>query len=203
MNNTVNGVIQEIIERPVSNGKTAYDVIIVGDERTFGAGFRRPNASIGDTVTFNFFVNGAGYNNIVNSVRVTAKASASVGGVGVPVQSTPASTQTTPEGYNGTQQGVPAIGVAGQAANVADASTLASGAVPAHRQQAWGFAANRAIDFLTLAHTMGALKVGKNKADNLDAVKALLDGYTEMFYNEALQAKVTKIADSGTVTGEG
>jgi hypothetical protein len=197
-NNTVTGIIQDIIERPLSNSKLAYDIFIIGDERQFGAGFKRPNASVGDTVTFSFFVNGAGYNNIINQVRVTAKASASVSGMGVPAQSTPASNTAATEGQEGTLQGVPATTIAGQVANVAEGPSLASGTAPAHRQQAWGFAANRAIDFLTLAHTIGALKVGKNKTDNLDAIKALLDSYTEMFYNEALQAKVTKITDSGT-----
>ena len=47
----INGIVQEIQERPVMNGtKTAYDLIVSGQK--YGAGLFAPKCKVGDYVTF-------------------------------------------------------------------------------------------------------------------------------------------------------
>lgn len=66
----VAGVVQEIQERPVAGGKTAYNVVVGG--QGYGAGLYAPKAKVGDYVEFEVD-EARGYKNVARgTLRVSA-----------------------------------------------------------------------------------------------------------------------------------
>lgn len=69
MSNEITGVIQDIRTRSVAGGKTAYNIVIAGQE--YGAGLFAPKADVGDYVKFELDES-RGYKNVAKgSLKVS------------------------------------------------------------------------------------------------------------------------------------
>lgn len=66
----ITGVLQEIQSRPVSGGKTGYDIVVAGQK--YGYGLYAPKAKVGDYVKFDLD-DSRGYKNVArNTLKVSA-----------------------------------------------------------------------------------------------------------------------------------
>lgn len=70
MSNQVTGVVQQVVSKSVSGGKTAYDITVAG--KSYGYGLYPPKAKEGDYVKFDVD-DSRGYPNVArNSMKVSA-----------------------------------------------------------------------------------------------------------------------------------
>jgi hypothetical protein len=70
MSKVITGVVQEIIKKSVSGGRTGYDIVVAG--QTYGCGLYPPKCAEGDYIKFDLD-DSRGYKNVArNSLKVSA-----------------------------------------------------------------------------------------------------------------------------------
>lgn len=172
MSESITGIIQKIETRSVAGGKTAYNIVVGG--QSYGAGLYAPKAKEGDYVKFNVDES-RGYKNVErNSLKVSANKPPAE--AVAEAQST-APKQSTTGGSFDTKQ-----------------DTIS-------RQSA----ANTAIAFLQLLSANDALGLPaatSKKGSKQQALEAILEKYTQQFYEANTGVVYKSIAPDSKPTAE-
>lgn len=167
MGTQVQGQIKRIITRKAGSG-TAYTLQLM-DGKYYGAGFKPPACSEGDTVSFEYFENKAGYTQIVDGSIKT-------------VEGAPAA---APQG-----QAAPNVGGQGKTGYWDEKEKRDLRTQKAIQYQA---SRNAAIDVAKMALEHDCLSLGQKKADKLDVLLAFIDETTDRFNQD-----VSDITENGS-----
>lgn len=166
MGTQTQGQIKRIITRKAGTG-TAYTLQLM-DGKYYGAGFKPPGCSEGDTVSFEYFENKAGYTQIVDgSIQVQAGASAQP-----QPQAAPQTGGQSKTGYWDEKE-------------KRDLRTQRAIQYQASR--------NAAIQVAEMALEHDCLSLGQKKADKLDILLAFVDETTDRFNKD-----VTDFTETGS-----
>ena len=134
-------------------------------EQWYGFGMNKPKFDVGDTISFEYSVNGAFKNAEAKTVEIVAEAQET--------ETAPAATKSS----------------GGQISRDEYWSNKEKLDVLTQREIRWAGSRNAAIEFVKLAVSLDALPFSKTKGDKEEILVQYLTNYTNMFYAETTAAR--------------